>query len=133
MQEKYPNLLRRYLAAVLDFCFILFLLWAISRAFISIGYKNEEIGGWPFLLPFLLYEPILSSRFATLGQLVFSFRVRKSSEIEKADIWQTIPRTILKYILGFISFITMPARQDRRALHDLITNTIVVNARNKKT
>lgn len=130
MKEKYPNLLRRYLAAVLDLCFIFFLLWGISRLLLSSGYKNEDIGIWVFYLPFLLYEPILASRFATLGQLVFAFRVRKLTEVDKATIWQTLTRTFCKYILGAISFLTMPARQDRRSIHDLIAKTIVVNAKN---
>lgn len=129
MSTTYPNLARRYFAAVLDFCFILTMLWAISRLLLAAGYTNEDMGVWLFLLPFMLYEPILSSRFATLGQFVFSFRVRKLSEVEKADIWQTLPRTLLKYMLGFVSLLTLPARKDRRSIHDLLSNTIVVEAR----
>jgi len=133
MPNKYPSAARRYFAALLDLCFIIFMLWVVSKILIHFGYNHENIETWKLLLPFMLYEPILSSQFATVGQLVFSFRVRKISEVDKAAIWQTIPRAFFKYILGFISFLTMPARADRRAIHDIVTNTIVVEARQQRT
>jgi uncharacterized RDD family membrane protein YckC len=34
----------------------------------------------------------------------------------------------VKYLLGVISFLTMPTRSDRRAIHDLAAETIVVEA-----
>jgi uncharacterized RDD family membrane protein YckC len=39
---------------------------------------------------------------------------------------------VVKALLGIISFLTLPARQDRRAIHDLAARTLVVEASNAK-
>jgi uncharacterized RDD family membrane protein YckC len=41
---------------------------------------------------------------------------------------QAVGRMLVKYLLGIISFLTVPARQDRRAIHDLSADTIVTEA-----
>jgi len=38
----------------------------------------------------------------------------------------------VKYLLGIISMLTIPARADRRAIHDFATDTIVIEAANDK-
>jgi uncharacterized RDD family membrane protein YckC len=35
---------------------------------------------------------------------------------------------LVKYLLGIVSFLTVPARKDRRAIHDLSADTIVIEA-----
>jgi hypothetical protein len=37
-------------------------------------------------------------------------------------------RMLVKYLLGIVSFLTVPARKDRRAIHDLSADTIVIEA-----
>jgi len=80
---KYLSVSRKYFAAIIDLCVILFFLWLASHALMLMGLSSDEIGGWLF---WLLYEPILSSKHATIAQLVFSFRVRNENEVDKATL-----------------------------------------------
>jgi uncharacterized RDD family membrane protein YckC len=64
----------------------------------------------------------------TLGQAVMRFRVRKADDLSRVSLVQVYIRIVVKYLLGVISFLTMPARRDRRAIHDLAGGTIVIEA-----
>jgi hypothetical protein len=46
----------------------------------------------------------------------------------RVPIWRLHMRVVVKSVLGIISFLTLPARRDRRAIHDLAANTLVVEA-----
>jgi uncharacterized RDD family membrane protein YckC len=75
------------------------------------------------LLVFLNYEPVLA---------VMRFRVREIDSGNPPPIWRLYVRVIVKATLGLISFLTLPARADRRAIHDLAANTLVVEASDVK-
>ena len=44
------------------------------------------------------------------------------------SLLQAYVRLLVKYCLGVISVLTIPARQDRRAIHDFATETVVIEA-----
>jgi hypothetical protein len=46
-------------------------------------------------------------------------RVRTKEGLQRVGLDQAFGRMIVKYLLGIISFLTVPARADRRAIHDL--------------
>jgi hypothetical protein len=48
---------------------------------------------------------------------------------ERVPLWRGFIRVVTKYLLGIISFIRMPIQKQRRALHDIISGTIVLEAR----
>lgn len=128
MNERYPILIRRYLATFVDFCFIFTIAIVIGKYVIGEGVSN--IGGSVliFIIPFLLYEPIFTSFSATLGQFIFRFRVRKLDEKSKISLFYAYCRYFVKGFLGIVSLMTIPAREDRRAIHDLAADSIVVEA-----
>jgi uncharacterized RDD family membrane protein YckC len=82
-----------------------------------------------FALVFLNYEPVLTRFLCTAGQAVMRFRVREMTSGSPPPIWRLYIRVVVKASLGLISFLTLPARADRRAIHDLAANTLVVEAR----
>jgi uncharacterized RDD family membrane protein YckC len=84
------------------------------------------------LLVFLNYEPVLTRFLCTAGQAVMRFRVREIDSGNPPPIWRLYVRVIVKATLGLISFLTLPARADRRAIHDLAANTLVVEASDVK-
>jgi len=123
---KYPNVLRRYLATLLD----LFAWWSLIYA-MSLVPSITEHGALAyslFGLSFLLYEPLLTTYACTLGQAIMRIRVRTKDELKRVTLDQALGRMIVKYLLGIISFLTVPARKDRRAIHDLASDTIVIEA-----
>jgi uncharacterized RDD family membrane protein YckC len=82
-----------------------------------------------FGLLVVLYEPILTVYWCTLGQAAMRMRVRDEKTLERISISQAYTRVLVKYFLGWISFLTLPFQKRRQAVHDLFTNTLVVEAR----
>jgi uncharacterized RDD family membrane protein YckC len=123
---KYPNLLRRYLATVLDLFALWCILYAISRT--PALTERDALAYSIFAVSLLLYEPLLTTYACTLGQAVMRIRVRTVGNLTRIGLDQAFGRLIVKYLLGIISLLTVPARQDRRAIHDLSSGTIVIEA-----
>ena len=128
MNDNYPSILRRYLAALIDLIVALSIGVFIGKLLASGGGLSTDASFWVLALPFLLYEPIMTTTYATLGQSIFRIRVRKLDKTNKINIFQALPRLVIKYLLGWLSLMTIPARSDRRAIHDLATSTIMVNS-----
>ncbi len=122
----YPSVFRRYLSTLLD----MFLLWcwvyAVTR-FPAITESNWTVVA--AIAPVILtYEPMLTAFRCTIGQWVFRIRVRTFEGGERISVPQAYGRLIGKYFLGIFSMLTIPARKDRRAIHDFATDTIVIEA-----
>ncbi len=124
---KYPSLLRRYLATTVDLLVVVGLLYLYAISPIS-KTPSGATATWPFWL-FVLYEPVCNRFGTTIGQLLMGFRVRTLKNGRKVPLWRGFLRLFSKYLLGAISFIKMPVHKQRRALHDIISGTIVVEAR----
>ena len=130
MKANYPALVRRYLATLIDIIVPLTIAALIGRT-LSLEFELSDLASVMILsLPFLIYEPIMTAKYATVGQLIFKFRVRKLNESNRITIGQSFFRLAVKYALGGISLMTIPARSDRRAIHDLMSGSIVVNSKN---
>ncbi|HKS57649.1 MAG TPA: RDD family protein [Steroidobacteraceae bacterium] len=123
---KYPNVLRRYLATALD----LFAWWCLIYAMSGVPAITEHstLAYSLFVVSLLLYEPLLTTYACTLGQAIMRIRVRTLETLQRVSLDQAFGRMVVKYLLGVISFLTVPARADRRAIHDLASNTIVISA-----
>ena len=123
----YPSLLRRYLATVIDLIVVLFILYLFAHSPLYHG-DNGEAVIWPLFL-FVVYEPLCNRYGTTVGQLLMHFRVRTIKGHQRVPLWRGIIRVLTKYLLGIISFIRMPVQKQRRALHDLISGTVALEAR----
>jgi uncharacterized RDD family membrane protein YckC len=123
---KYPNVLRRYLATLLD----LFAWWCLVYAMSNVPVITQHgtLAYALFGLSFLLYEPLLTTYACTLGQAIMGIRVRTLNGLQRIGLDQAYGRLMVKYLLGIISLLTIPARADRRAIHDLASDTIVISA-----
>lgn len=123
---KYPNVLRRYLATVID----MFVFWCCIYLIASVPTlnRNTALAYGLLALAWALYEPVLTAYACTLGQAVMRIRVRTANGAARVNVVQAIGRMLVKYLLGFVSFLTVPARRDRRAIHDLSSGTIVIEA-----
>jgi uncharacterized RDD family membrane protein YckC len=125
--SKYPNLLRRYLAAVIDGVIVILLVVSIAQLPIY-SEGDAAIGFFVLVLVLAIYEPMLTTFFCTPGQAVMRFRVRDLKTLERMPLWRVYVRVVVKGLLGIVSFLTLPARVDRRAIHDLAASTLVVES-----
>ena len=122
----YPNALRRYVATVIDALVVWGIIFSLVRLTAMTGAE-----GITFALvvgAVVAYEPLSTAYGCTLGQALMRFRVRTVEGLKRIGIAQAYGRFIVKYLLGVVSFVTMPARSDRRAIHDLMSQTIVIEA-----
>jgi len=123
-----PTLPRRYAATAVDGALMLVALVAPTAFW---GADDAAARGMRAALvvgAFLVYEPLCTGRFVTLGQWVTGVRVRSFDSGERIGVPRAFLRIWIKILLGILSFVVMPFVPGRRALHDLATGSIVIMA-----
>ena len=121
----YPSILRRYLSTVIDFVVLFGLMYAFLKSPLFDAQRSDP-AVW-FLILFLAFEPVLTALACTPGQLLMNLRVRNIKTLRRPSILATALRSLVKMLLGVISIIFIPSQKQRRGLHDLAANTIVLN------
>ena len=125
--NDFPTIIRRYFSTLIDSIFII-------SMFISAGYlfqDNSELViqfrvGIAIIL-FFVYEPFCTSFYCTIGQKLTNIRVRSNKSKGRISLPQAYIRVIGKVFLGFISFFTIPLTKNKRAIHDLMAGSVVLN------
>lgn len=127
---QFPSLFRRYVASLIDIIVIIALVGLIGALPIV---EPKSISGLTiFIIVIALYEPLLTVFACTIGQLVMRIRVRSSEDQVRIGFVRALSRTFLKYCLGIISVLSMPVQRERRAMHDLVAGTLVLDAKYAK-
>jgi uncharacterized RDD family membrane protein YckC len=122
----YPYLLTRIKASLIDgvvlACFLGFLLALTPNP------ESRPIAAVIFAITVLLYEPVLLSIFsATIGHTLMGIKVINFIDNNrKLNILQGIIRVFTKYILGWLSFLTINFNNGHRAIHDYLSSGVVV-------
>ncbi len=93
--------------------------------------RFENVPDWVrasvFVVLFIAYEPICITLGATLGNYIKGIRVRKYSDTAKRiNIFQAIIRYIVKFLLGWISFLTINTNPKKRAIHDFASESVMI-------
>jgi len=127
MEDKYPELTDRIQSALIDTIFIVIMMFV----FAAILDKFENVPDWVRIAMFVgllfVYEPLCMSIGFTLGNYIKGIRVRKNADSTKRiNIFQAIIRYPIKLILGWISFLTIGADPKRRAIHDLVSGSVMI-------
>ncbi|MCP4724890.1 MAG: RDD family protein [bacterium] len=122
----YPAISRRYLSTLIDG---LLILSAFMLSVYIFPGQNESSRMFRIILissMFFIYEPVLTSRLCTLGQLITGIRVRKVEDLDKISVISAYKRIIVKIPLGLISFFSIPFTKGKRAIHDFAAGSIVI-------
>ena len=127
MKEKYPQLTDRVQSTFIDTILIIILMFA----FAGILDKFDNVPDWVrialFAGLFIVYEPLCMTLGCTLGNYMKRIRVRKDSNpAKRINIFQAIIRYPIKVLLGWISFLTINSNPKRRAIHDLVSGTVMI-------
>ena len=123
---RYPLLVKRYQSVLIDF-----ILWC-SLMIVSMILLDESEARQTVMVSLcvffaLVYEPVLITYSATLGQYVIGIRVRNArNPNERINIFQAYMRIIVKCLLGWISFVTINFNPRHRAIHDLAGSSVVI-------
>jgi RDD family protein len=124
---RYGRFLRRFQAAVIDG--IVMVLSIFGAVFIAVTLNSEHLArtlGFSVAIGWLLYEPLLVSLTgSTVGHYFCNLRVVDNRTGGNINFFKAVLRTILKAVLGWLSFITMATTLRHQAIHDLATHSTV--------
>ncbi len=125
---EYPSLVTRIQAIVVDSIVILIVFILASYILDILGEIPDSVRGFILIFMLFLYDPILTSLTAgTLGHKVMGLKVICFSEKErKLSVPRAIIRSFVKGVLGWISFFTVTGNREKRAIHDIISGSIVL-------
>jgi uncharacterized RDD family membrane protein YckC len=127
MQEKYPLLIERIQSTLIDSVLIILLMFLFSNILDKMQNPPDWIRIAMFVGIWLVYEPLCTSIGFTLGNYIKGIRVRKAeTTAKKINFFQAIIRYIFKVLLGWISFLTISSNPKRRAIHDLISGSVMI-------
>ncbi|MFH6996840.1 RDD family protein [Flavobacterium sp. FlaQc-57] len=126
MEEKYPFMLERIQSIVIDSILII----ACMIIFSDVLSNFKDVPNWLraiLLISLFLYEPIATTFGGTIGNNIKGIRVRKNGdEIQSINFFQALIRYFFKLLLGWFSFITIFSSTKKRAIHDIISGTVMV-------
>ena len=124
----YPTILRRYLSTTIDSIFIISMLFVVSYLFQQENSLATQARVAIIIFMFFVYEPFCTSMYCTLGQKLTGIRVRNHASFgdEKISILKAYLRILTKVILGFISFFSIMFSKEKRAIHDFVAGSIVL-------
>jgi len=127
VKGEYPTILRRYFSSVIDGAILVVAYLMVAFALNSYGYVSAASASI-LLIVLFLYEPILVSRSCTLGQKITGIRVRSFvNRNDRIRFGIALVRSVVKFLLGIVSFFTISLSKNRRAIHDYLGNSIVVH------
>lgn len=126
-QVNYPSLSQRYFATTVDVVLLIAVVIAWVKALSHFHVATDDWLWYLVFLPVLFYEPVMTSKAATLGQMVFRFRIRDVITGSQINLQQAYGRWIIKFVLGGVSLLTIPNDAQKRAIHDKMLATIAVS------
>lgn len=126
---RYPLLVKRYQSVFID-AFVLFAIMIIVMVLIGESESRQIVMVSLGALFLLAYEPLLSTYYATLGQYIIGIRVRNASNPDKRiNIFQAYARIVVKWLLGWVSFVTINFNPAHRAIHDFAGKSVVISVK----
>ena len=131
MEVNYPSLAKRIPSIFIDSLMIIALMFLSGWILDKMNPEQNEGDEWIRIVLFIalwgVYEPLSMTLGCTLGNYLMKIRVRKHNNAgKKINLLQAYARFIIKFFLGWLSFITISFNPERRAIHDFASGSIVV-------
>lgn len=125
--SSYPYLIQRFKAFFIDLCFSVFLMGIAAYIFSFFENPLPKLRIITLLSIFFLYDPFAVSFFGgTVGHYIIGLRVKQNTSEEKnIHFILAFGRFITKLLLGWISLLTVSGSKKKRALHDMISGSVV--------
>jgi uncharacterized RDD family membrane protein YckC len=127
MEEKYPQLSERIQSTMIDTILLIVLMFLFTNLLDKFNSVPDEVRIILFVGLFIVYEPLCTTFGCTLGNLIKGIRIKKySNSTKRINIFQAITRYVVKVFLGWVSFLTIHSNPKRRAIHDLISGSVMI-------
>ena len=96
------------------------------------GFAQDKVLGWIYILvPFITIQTLFMyfGNGQTPGYRAYNLQVVNYKTLQKASFWAILFRNIamLLSLVTFFGWLMMFFRKDRRGLHDLLTQTAIIN------
>ena len=124
----FPSLVTRVKAVMVDFIIILIIFSVASVLIDKIGETPTWVRVVIFVFCIYIYDPLLITLAGgTIGHHIMGIRVKKVKQPAKnINMLQASIRLIVKFTLGWLSFLTVTGSKRKRAIHDMASGSIVV-------
>ncbi|MEJ6792607.1 MAG: RDD family protein [Lacinutrix sp.] len=125
---NHASVFKRVKAAIIDAILIMMIIYSVTLLLDGFETISGNTRGIVYTLIFLLYEPLFVSFFgASLGHIFCNLLVQKDSEKgENISLPIAIIRFLIESFLDWISLLTISGDIKKKAIHDLIANTVVI-------
>ncbi len=123
----FPRAYLRFIALFWDSAILSF--WTLLVIYIStlIGFQSKLSHGLFIVLLIASFEPLLTYfTGGTLGHRRLGIRVCHKTPGKKLSVFQCYGRLLFKSVLGIFSLISIVLSTKRRALHDVLSNSVMV-------
>lgn len=126
---KFPSLMTRIMALFIDLILILTIFFLTAYLIELFGDIQGWLKGVIMITMIFLYEPIFVTLFGcTAGHYLLKLRVRSiKSSSKNISIIHAFIRFFFKSILGWVSFLTVTFNKRKRAIHDIVSGSIVIH------
>ncbi|HTE24208.1 RDD family protein [Flavitalea sp.] len=127
METQYPELKTRIQSTFIDTIFIVVLMFVFTGLLDKMASPPDWLRVVMFLTLWLVYEPVCTTLGGTIGNRMNGIRVRKSTDLNATiNIFQSLLRYVLKLALGWLSFLTIHSSPEKRAIHDLAADSVMI-------
>lgn len=122
----FPSLPRRVKSSLIDVVLLMVALLPIF-SLMDLAGNVPVVVKVLVMMGLVLYEPVLTWHSATVGQRLMGIRVRAYGNREaNVGLGRAILRYVAKLALGWLSYLTIHFNAERRALHDMIADSVMV-------
>ena len=123
----YPSLVKRVQSIFIDTMLIIIAMVIISAVLNNINGTPDWVRVALFVFLFGVYEPtFIAFTNGTIGNRLMGLQVKQFNvEGKRLNIIQSYVRFIAKLLLGWLSFLTVHANAQKRAMHDMVCNSVM--------
>ena len=123
----YPTIIKRIQSMFIDLLFIVALMFASAKILDLFGGGPDWLKAVLFFSLWGIYEPVCTAYACTIGNYMMKIRIRRlNNPTERINLFQAFFRYIFKSCLGWISFLTVHTNKERRAIHDIVAGSVMV-------
>jgi uncharacterized RDD family membrane protein YckC len=125
---SYPSLVRRFQSMFIDTLVIIISMVGISALLNNFQNTPNWVRVVLFVFLFGCYEPVfMAFTKGTIGNRLIGIQVKQfTHQDKKLSLLQAYLRFMFKLLLGWISFLTMHFNPQKRAIHDMVANSVMI-------
>ncbi|MFM2399344.1 MAG: hypothetical protein RL341_1501 [Pseudomonadota bacterium] len=123
----YPRLIRRVQAVLIDEFLIFLSVFLCLIVGTNAGVQSVVGKVMLIAVPIFILDPVLTSfTGGTIGHHLRGVRVAKLDGVTRINIFAATLRFVVKIVLGWLSFLIVPASRRHQAIHDKLVKSVVV-------